>query len=73
MMAKTNLKSDGVGDWAKKRRSLPEGLMSFSVRQLRVDRVIKARRMVVDSARPFACGTIEDRMDSENAGIVFLD
>jgi hypothetical protein len=72
MMAKTNLKSDGTGDWAKKRLSLPEGFMAFSVRQPSVGRV-ERRRVVTDSARVFTRGTIEDRMDSENAGIVFLD
>lgn len=30
-------------------------------------------RLVGDASKPFAPSTIEDRMDSENAGIVFLD
>jgi len=41
---------------------------------LSASQVASIKKVVTDSKpKPFARGTIEDRMDSENAGIVFLD
>lgn len=66
MMVERTAKKANTGTWVNK---TPQASAYISGNR-------PVKKLVADKSeksKPFARGTIEDRMDSENAGIVFLD